>query len=203
MSDPDFNAEEAPPPQPPRPQAQPQGDQRYRGLSQLEQDELFARQLAEQYEQGATGFGSRDRGNPPLPRRRQETGLKPNEMYDDKEHSFFDDDLPVIKQNIAKGFQDTQKTFNKWITDFKKKLDGDEEDEPPVAQSSRQGEQQRQNFGPSQAEQMRGIRKMSSEQSRRSGDRERYDADPRVLSDDFRELDIHDGEGISQPTQES
>jgi hypothetical protein len=32
------------------------------------------------------------------------------------------------------------------------------------------------------------------EQGRRSGDRERYDADPQVLSDDFRELQMEDNE---------
>ncbi|TID27969.1 hypothetical protein E6O75_ATG00736 [Venturia nashicola] len=195
MSDPDFQAEEAAPPQPPRP-AQRQEHNQYRELSQLEKDELYARQLAEQYQSGPAGFGSQERGNPPLPKRRTDNGLKANEMYD-KEHSFFDDDLPVIKQQLQKGFQDTQKTFNKWITEFKKKIDGDEDDEPPLAQSSRQGAQQRQNFGPSQSEQMRGIRKMSQEQSRRSGDRERYDADPRVLSDDFRELELHDDNGTT------
>jgi hypothetical protein len=198
MSDPDFQAEEQPPPQPPRP-TQRQEHNQYRELSQLEKDELYARQLAEHYQSGSTGFGSQERGNPPLPKRRTDTGLKPNEMYD-KEHSFFDDDLPVIKQQLTKGFQDTQKTFNKWITDFKKKIDGDEDDEPPMAQSSRQGAQQRHDYGPSQSDQMRGIRKMSQEQSRRSGDRERYDADPRVLSDDFRELELHDADGTT-PTQ--
>ena len=85
MSDPNFVAEpeERPPPRPPRPTTNPR--------SQLEQDELYARQLAEHYEQSAPeGFGSRERGDPPLPRRRQDTGLKPNELYEDREHSFFD-----------------------------------------------------------------------------------------------------------------
>jgi hypothetical protein len=31
--------------------------------------------------------------------------------------------------------------------------------------------------------------------SRRSGDRERYDADPQVLSDDFSALELRDTEG--------
>merc|ERR1711881_179404 len=59
-----------------------------------------------------------------------------------------------------------------------KKIDGEDEDEygnPVPGQSSSQ--YQRQNFGPSQEAQMRGIRKMG-EQGRRSGDRERYDAEP-------------------------
>jgi len=83
MSDPDFVPEEQPPAPPPRP-AQGQ-----RTMSQLESDEMYARQLAQHY-QGTPGYGSRTTGQPPLPRRRQETGLKPNELNDDRDHSFFD-----------------------------------------------------------------------------------------------------------------
>lgn len=85
MSDPDFKAEETPPPQPPRPQPR----------SQVEQDEIYARQLAEHYESSYSGYGSRSRGDPPVSRRRQETGLKPNELYDDRDHSFFDGHFPA------------------------------------------------------------------------------------------------------------
>lgn len=119
--------------------------------------------------------------------------MKPNELHED-DHSFWDDDLPEIKKNLTKGFQETQKTVNKWIMDFKKKIDGEDEDEygnPVPGQSSSQ--YQRQNFGPSQEAQMRGIRKMG-EQGRRSGDRERYDADPQVLGDDFTRLQMEDDE---------
>jgi CUE domain len=86
MSDPSYVAEPeepAPPPRPPRPTAT--------ARSQLEQDEMYARQLAAHFESSAhAGFGSGERGDPPLPARRRETGLKPNEMYDDRDHSFFD-----------------------------------------------------------------------------------------------------------------
>jgi hypothetical protein len=84
MSDPDFQAEETPPPQPPRPSATPR--------TQMEQDELYARQLAQHYHNQSAydGYGSRQRGDPPMPRRSEETGLKPNELYDDRERSFFD-----------------------------------------------------------------------------------------------------------------
>ncbi|KAF2651758.1 hypothetical protein K491DRAFT_696200 [Lophiostoma macrostomum CBS 122681] len=186
MSDPSFKAEEAPPPQPPRP-SQPR--------SQLEADELYARQLAEHY-QTQQGYGSRGRGEAPMPRGRQQTGLKPNELYDDKEHSFFDDDLPVIRKNIEQGFKETQTKVTQWITDFRKKLDGEEDHEEaydrygnPVQSSS---SQPRQNFGPSQSEQLYGIRK--SAEQRRSADRERYDTDNRVLGDDFEALELRDEE---------
>ncbi|KAF2492081.1 hypothetical protein BU16DRAFT_467039 [Lophium mytilinum] len=188
MSDPDFRAEETPPPQPPRPR-QPQ--------SQLEADEQYARQLAQHYQSGAPGYGSRERGDPPLPQRRQELGLKPNELYDDREHSFFDDDLPVIKENMRKGFLETQTTVNKWITTFRKKLDGDDEESDIVQPGSSQN--QRQNYGPSQSEQLYGIRKSS--EARRSGDRERYDADNRVLGDDFEALELRDDEAQHSRSQ--
>lgn len=82
MSDPNYEQDMAPPPVPRK--AQP--------MSQLEADELYARQLAEQYNTSYTGFGGRGVGNPPVPARRQgqESGLKPNEMYGQKEHSFID-----------------------------------------------------------------------------------------------------------------
>ncbi|KAF2188413.1 hypothetical protein K469DRAFT_703929, partial [Zopfia rhizophila CBS 207.26] len=186
MSDPNYKAEETPPPQPPRP-SQPR--------NQVEADELYARQLAEHYQMSSEqGYGSRTRGDPPVQQRRKETGLKPNELYDDREHSFFDDDLPIIKQNIQKGFLETQTKVNKWITDFKKKLDGEDEDEYDHPQSS---SQQRRNYGPPQQDQLYGIRR-SSEQVRRSADRERYDTDNRVLGDDFEALELRDDEAPSQ-----
>jgi hypothetical protein len=104
------------------------------------------------------------------------------------------DDLPVITENIQKGFQETKKTINKWITDFQKKLDGDEDDDPVPQPGPSQP--RRQDFGPSQSNQLHGIRK-SAETTRRSGERDRYDADPQVLSDDFgHRLELRDEEGL-------
>ena len=168
MSDPDavqnepVQEEEVPPPPPPRPTGRAP-------LTQMEADELYARQLAEQYENaGAYEERTMNRGPGGAPKR-QATGLKPNEMYD-REHSFIDDDLPVIKENLRKGFMDTQKQVNTWFTSLKKKLDdayNEDEDESQPSRHHRHG----------------GRR--SGESSRRSADYERYDADPQVLSDDF------------------
>lgn len=82
MSDPSYQ-EEQPPPQPPR---------KTQAQRQLESDEQYARQLAQHYQSsaGSEGYGSRGRGDPPIPRQRKESGLKPNELYDDREHNFFD-----------------------------------------------------------------------------------------------------------------
>lgn len=91
----------------------------------------------------------------------------------------------------------TQKTVNKWLTDFKKRLDGDEEEDEMMQHGqSSTGGYQRQDYGPQQGGQQYGVRKSS--EGRRSGDRERYDADPRVLGDDFAQLELRDDEASPQ-----
>jgi hypothetical protein len=82
---------------------------------------------------------------------------------------------------------------NKWITDFRKKLDG-EPDEYDRYGNPVPHPDERQNFGPSQSDQLHGIRK--SAEMRRSSDRERYDNDNRMLGDDFEALELRDDEGM-------
>lgn len=190
MSDPDFKPEEAAPPQPPRPTA---------AQRQLEQDELYARQLAEHYQNvqrppRSSSYDQRER-NPPLPRRPNQQNVPHDELYDDRERSFFDDDLPVIRKNIEKGFLETQSKVNKWISDFKKRIDGDEDD-PYDGPTRQEGPSQhyRQDSGP-QNDRVYGIRK-SADIGRRSGGRESYDADPHVLGDDFTALELRDDDGM-------
>ncbi|KAF2129230.1 hypothetical protein P153DRAFT_375756 [Dothidotthia symphoricarpi CBS 119687] len=192
MSDPNFTSDEAPPPQPPRPQPR----------AQLQQDEQYARQLAEHYSvqgsQGRPGAGQ----SRPAPSR-----AAPGQASD-REHSFFDDDLPEIRKTIEQGFKETQQTlsslWNTGLTSIRKKLDNeaDEYDQygnptsypTDNARPPRQPSQHpRQNFGPSQADQLYGIRK--SAEQRRSQDHARYDADNRVLGDDFAQLELRDNDG--------
>jgi len=148
---------------------------------------MYARQLAAQY------GGSRPRGEgvPRDPRGRQEQYTREDDddyYYDsDKEHSFFDDDLPVIKENIRKGFVETQSKFNSWFSDIKKKIDGESpETSPPGtasgSQYARSGTRRAQTGFPDES---RGRR------SRDLG----YDADPRVLGDDFAHLELRDNSG--------
>lgn len=94
------------------------------------------------------------------------------------------DDLPVIRENLRKGFLETQSKVNSWVTNLKKRIDGEEVDEEP--QSSQEYEQQHSSYG---------RPRRSGDMSRRSGDRERYDADPQVLGDDFSALELRDSEG--------
>ena len=105
MSDPDSQVEPTPPPQPPRPVPQTVGATTT-AQSQLEADEQYARQLAEHYS-GAGAYSaaprttSRGRRDPALLRPKRETGLKPNELYDDREHSFLDG-MSTLQQTVAR-----------------------------------------------------------------------------------------------------
>ncbi|KAI6714426.1 hypothetical protein JHW43_003086 [Diplocarpon mali] len=181
MSDPDAVREQTPPPQPPRPAAPHTGST---PQSQLEADEQYARQLAEHYG-GGYAPRSTSRGEAP---RRQQTGLRPNEHQE--ERNFIDDDLPIIKENLKKGFLETQSKVNGWITTLKKKIDGEDEDETPRYQGY--------NAGSSNAQ----YHSRRSNDGRRSGDYNRYDADPQVLSDDFAGMQMKsDGTPVRRSTR--
>lgn len=202
MTDPSYVPEEpAPPPsQPPRTAYSPRVDSRYppqqqqrdynpalvyqdridlahhqlpivRLRTQLEADELYARQLSEHYNnagraRGGGRGGAQNQTKPPHRRSDSE-----EDYTSEKEHSFLDDDLPIIKENIRKGFLETQSKVNRWVADLKKKIDGElaSPELPPTQHDPRAGSSR---GGPS------GY---SS-----------YDADPRVLSDDFAHLELRD-----------
>ncbi|KAL2076124.1 hypothetical protein VTL71DRAFT_1067 [Oculimacula yallundae] len=169
MSDPDAVREPTPPPQPPRPAAPRTGST---PQSQLESDEQYARQLAEHYGGGSGGYPPRNssRGDAP---RRQQTGLHQGPNDPGRERNFIDDDLPIIGENLKKGFLETQSKVNGWITTLKKRIDGEDDDDV---------HHQGYNAGQSSNPQYHSRR---SNDARRSGDYNRYDADPQVLSDDF------------------
>ncbi|CAG7558459.1 unnamed protein product [Fusarium equiseti] len=176
MTDPDAAQNEpadVPPPQPPRPQNRSQ-------MSQMEADELYARQLAEHYDNvGAYENRTANRGGNDG---RQRQGQQGPEWGDDREHSFIDDDLPVIRENLRKGFFETQEKVNGWITNLKKKI------EENFDESEEQNQRQGQPF------------RRPGESSRRSGDYDRYDADPQVLSDDFAGMKFSsDGTPMNRP----
>ncbi|EGE06771.1 CUE domain-containing protein [Trichophyton equinum CBS 127.97] len=163
MSDPDAQ-EEVRPAVPPRPSAG--GVATSTTQSQLEDDERYARQLAEHYSGADQRRGYQQQPSssiwdhgPASGQRGQ--GLKPNELYD-KEHSFLDAG---------------------WRTS-RRRLDGEESDEDAqYGHSQRQYGQRHQ-----QQQQQYGY------PNRRSVDRERYDADPHVLGDDFSSLELRDNE---------
>jgi hypothetical protein len=169
MTDPEAASkepEEVAPPQPPRPQGQP-------AISQLEADERYARQLAEHYD-NVGEYEARTSSRQNRDRQRQDW----NE--DDREHSFLDDDLPVIRENLRKGFLETQTTVNSWISNIRKKF---EEFDTPEDGSQAHGQQQHQ--------QQHQQQRRPGETSRRSNDYDRYDADPQVLGDDFANMRLN------------
>ena len=217
MSDPEAAQREQPPARPPRPAQQPsqpppQG-QHPVGMSQVEADELYARQLAEHYEAAShpqaqqQSRPERDRYNSNLQGSR--TGRPGANPDPDDVHwrSFIDganefrgelsqaaneiwtDDLPEIKNTIQKGFFETQKTVNSWLTNFKKNLTGEDEPEDYTAANTRQNAQRpTMAGGPAQTPQRK------SGEVRRSADYARYDADPQVIGDDFSKLDLKEGD---------
>ena len=96
------------------------------------------------------------------------------------------DDLPVIRDNIRKGFIETQSKVNSFINNLKKRIDGDEEEDfrrPPARTAT--------GFSSGLGQQQYGGRR-SGDIGRGSGDRDRYDADPQVLGDDFANLQMRD-----------
>jgi len=167
MSDPDANREPIPPPQPPRPVAAAHPGSTPQ--SQLEADELYARQLAEHYD-STRSYRSRGQQG-----RQRETASGGSE---EDNRNFFDDDLPVIKENLRKGFLETQTKVNGWITNLKKKIDGEDD----AGESS-----QRLGSGT----QSPPFLRRSGDNARRSGDYNRYDADPQVLGDDFTGMQLN------------
>lgn len=168
MSDPSAAVEETPPPQPPRPTVNRLGST---PQSQLEADEQYARQLAQHYDSGP-GSGqytrSGNRGQASRPQRLPE-----------RESNFLEDELPIITENIKKGFLETQSTVNSWITQLKNKIDGVDDHQTPEQRRPQPGR-----------EQFPGPRR--SGDMRRSGDYNRYDADPQVLSDDFAGIQLNE-----------
>ena len=99
----------------------------------------------------------------------------------------------MIRENLKKGFIETQSTINSWVNKLKKKIDG-EEDESFQGQPAHPA----QSYSGGPARGQYGGRR-SGDSGRRSSDRERYDADPQVLGDDFTNLHLRDQESALIP----
>jgi hypothetical protein len=211
MSDPDFKPDEAL-------QSAAAGGGGGGGVSQsqIEQDEALARQLAEQEDRRRGG------GHPPPPpnprytssrvRRSQDTtGSGYSGRYDDQrgyppppERSFFDDDLPEIRDNLQKGFNETRDKFNSWMTNLRKKMDNEEEGAGGGGLFGALGG----NGAGS------GSNRSSAEGTRPAGygyssarTRRYYDRDPDEISSDFQGISLRDEENPppkpSRPQQQT
>lgn len=180
MTDPDAaknDDSEQPPPHPPRP-SQQQLPLSSTPMSQLEADELYARQLAEHYENvGAYEARTANRTTTQGYNQRHHHEMRSQNQDYDREHNFFDDELPVIKENLRKGFLETQNKFNEWFTTVKKRIDGDMDDPDYHDDGPRPGHGR--------------VGRRPGELSRRSNDYDRYDADPQLLTDDFAGMKFH------------
>lgn len=169
MSDPDAVREPTPPPQPPRPSATRVGST---PQSQLEADEQYARQLAEHYGGGSGRGGAYGQPSSGQRGQQRQTGPHPDDPYGEN-HSFIDDDLPIIKENLKKGFQETRTAITGWMQTIQKKIEGDDAESPKQGYSSGQ------------------YRGRQSGDGRQSNDYNRYDADPQVLGDDFAGMQLN------------
>ncbi|CAI4218197.1 unnamed protein product [Parascedosporium putredinis] len=90
----------------------------------------------------------------------------------------------------AAGFFETQTKVNSWITNFKKKIDDAFEEEEAERQKQQQQQQQ----------QHLAYGRRPGESSRRSGDYDRYDADPQLITDDFAGMKLA-ADGTSPPSK--
>lgn len=99
----------------------------------------------------------------------------------------------MIRDNIKKGFLETQSKVNSWVAVLKKKIDGEEDDDfqgrpiPAATGYSAAGARQ---------SNQSGFGRRSGDHPRRSADHDRYDADPQVLGDDFTNLQLRDDDGM-------
>ncbi|KAK9462556.1 uncharacterized protein V1516DRAFT_670564 [Lipomyces oligophaga] len=112
--------------------------------------------------------------------------------YGDREYSFFDDDLPVIKENLSRGLQETRNRVNDWVTSFKKKLDG--EDEDYSGESDYYSRTQKSSSSSRTRQTVSGTSTTSSGRKTHYdyslGQRQAYDNDPQVLDGNFDNLNL-------------
>lgn len=198
MSDP--SAVETPPPPPPRPRVSSRSDfTTSTPQSQLEADAMYARQLQEHFgapmprQQTAAGSARRQPPHQVPPQRRHPNDDSDDEYYNDKDEdkdrpSFFDEDLPVIKENIKKGFIETQTKVTGWFNEFKKRIDGESPETSPPASARTSAQYSR---AGSRGQQRGGYDTTT---------RPSYDADPKVLSDDFTHLKMAPGSECMLPS---
>ncbi|KAF8248288.1 hypothetical protein K440DRAFT_483404, partial [Wilcoxina mikolae CBS 423.85] len=203
MSDP--SAVETPPPQPPRPRVTQQpktGAADYvtsTPQTQLEADALYARQLQEHFGAMAPRQHTNASGRPLQGAGARHPRRHPNDDSDDEYYhadsdkdrpSFFEEDLPVIKENIKKGLIDTQTKVTGWFNEFKKRIENDVSPEATPPTSARPSGQ----YTRTGARRQTGLGGYDGSRRSRDGG---YDADPQVLSDDFTHLNMKDNTGTA------
>ncbi|KAK7204454.1 hypothetical protein BZA70DRAFT_296226 [Myxozyma melibiosi] len=114
-----------------------------------------------------------------------------------KEYSFFDDDLPIIKENLTRGFQETRSKVNEWVANFKKKIDGEDDDSTDYYSGSSSGRVPSKSTDQRRPSQQSGS-SSSSRYPRQTkydysiGRQHSYDKDPTELDGNFAHLNLVD-----------
>lgn len=96
--------------------APPSLPQRRQELTQLEQDELLAKQLDEEFRHKQQ---RRERRQQDMRRRRVEDGQQEDDD-DDTFANFVEKDLPQIKEQFSKNIEETKNKINTWVSGWKK-----------------------------------------------------------------------------------
>ncbi len=150
---------------------------------QVQADAQYAQQLQEYYS-GTAAITAAPRV---LPRRGPSPDGKCRPRIPSYQSNVCADSLQVFGEKIKKSFLETQSVVSSWI---KKKIDRDEDDDEYQGRPMRPTSNYNTRPPP---EQFGGRRSRDFE--RRSVDRDRYDADPHVLGDDFANLQLRDHNG--------
>ncbi|KAK9247495.1 hypothetical protein V1506DRAFT_470405 [Lipomyces tetrasporus] len=198
MSDPGFK-----PDLPARPTGR---KQQHSQSAQLEADEAYARRLAAELNGASQQKSSRrqqsrqqddassyERKSDQRYRPSQTSGYDGSDYYQnsaDKNWSFFDDDLPVIKDNLVQGFNETRARVNEWVANFKKKLDGD--DSPSTDYYASAG-----------SERAYSSTARPTSYNYRIGRQSSYDNDPTELDGNFSHLNLVDNTSGKPPPKPS
>lgn len=139
LSDPDFEKEAAIPTE-----ATATDTSSRRRLTQLEQDELLARQLDEKFNKHGTENAERHARERRIRQRQADYERRygsgnperyldgENENYEDDEDAFsnfVDKELPQIRDNLNRNIQETGKKISTWFTGFKKSIIDERDDQ--------------------------------------------------------------------------
>lgn len=192
MNDPDFKPDNI------IPRAsieQSETDEEYRRRiqrAQIEEDERLARQLAGEYRQtsGRVSRGSRSSRGHPSPGNTGRYDDPPRSSFE--ERSFFEDELPEIRENLQRGFNETKTKVTSWVNNFKKRLDT----EGPAGIFGTTN-----NSSPSTGSS--GLGRTNGDSRREQYYGRRFERDPNEIDDDFRGISLQDNSGTNIDSADS
>ncbi len=151
-----------------------------RQLTQLEQDEMLAKKLDEEFNKSQRrrhrhhqeGGQYPGEGQPPRGAPRRSQNVQDEDEDDDMFSNFVEKDLPQIKEQFSKNLEETKTKFNSWVSGWKKQYQTTSEE------WQQRNRQQGGGFG--------------QQQQPKSQQRRRYE-----FEQDPEEVDVRDFHGIS------